>query len=107
MGWPGRRDDDLVSPATLCYHEQSTQIAVTMETVMATTITATFDGEVLRLDEPLELAPQTRVRITLVSEPPPCSFLQTAKSLNLEGPPDWSDRLESYLYGDAINHEDE
>jgi len=27
------------------------------------------------------------------------SFLRTARSLNLEGPADWSARLEDYLYG--------
>ena len=27
------------------------------------------------------------------------SFLQTARSLNLEGPADWSAKLETYLYG--------
>jgi hypothetical protein len=26
------------------------------------------------------------------------SFLETARSLNLDGPPDWSSRLEEYLY---------
>jgi hypothetical protein len=26
------------------------------------------------------------------------SFLDTARSLNLEGPPDWSERFEEYLY---------
>ena len=28
------------------------------------------------------------------------SFLKVARSLNLEGPPDWSSRLDDYLYGD-------
>ncbi|HEX9735701.1 MAG TPA: hypothetical protein VGG06_27390 [Thermoanaerobaculia bacterium] len=74
---------------------------------MTTTLSATFDGEVLRLDEPLDLAPNTRVRIILDPEPRPRSFLQTARSLSLDGPPDWSDRLESYLYGDATDDDDE
>jgi hypothetical protein len=30
----------------------------------------------------------------------PGSFLDTALSLRLAGPPDWSDNLDDYLYGD-------
>ena len=70
---------------------------------MTRTIEAVFDGEVLRPDEPLNLEPNTRVRITveddLVSEPKRRSFLRTARSLNLDGPPDWSEHIEEYLYG--------
>lgn len=70
---------------------------------MTRTVYATFDGEVLRPDEPVDLEPNTRVRITIESgeEPQsmPYSFLDTAMSLNLEGPPDWSARFEEYLYG--------
>ena len=32
---------------------------------MTKTLGATFDGEVLRLDEPLDLKPNTRVRVTI------------------------------------------
>jgi hypothetical protein len=28
------------------------------------------------------------------------SFIDTALALNLDGPPDWSENLEEYLYGD-------
>lgn len=67
------------------------------------TVTAIFDGEVLRPDEPVDLEPNTRVRLTIeASESPPektLSFLDTAASLNLEGPSDWSARFEDYLYG--------
>ena len=70
---------------------------------MSKTLEATFDGEGLRPDEPLELEPNTRVRLTIESttapEKQPKSFLRTARSLNLEGPPDWSERLDDYLYG--------
>ena len=70
---------------------------------MTRTMTATFDGEVLRPDEPVDLKPNTKVRITIeASEPQPektLSFLDTAASLNLEGPADWSERFEEYLYG--------
>lgn len=76
---------------------------------MATTLTATFDGIVLRLDEPLGLAPNTRVRITVEPEKrvgESRSFLSTARSLDLEGPSDWSDRLEEYLYGGASSDDE-
>jgi len=69
---------------------------------MTTTLTATYDGEVLRLDEPIELEPNTRVNVTIETTRPIVkknrSFLRTALSLNLQGPPDWSARLEDYLY---------
>jgi predicted DNA-binding antitoxin AbrB/MazE fold protein len=68
---------------------------------MSKTLEAIFDGEVLRPEEPLELPPDTRVRITIETtdnnQLPPTSFLQTARSLKLDTPPDWSDRLEEYL----------
>jgi hypothetical protein len=76
---------------------------------MTKTLFATFDGEVLRPDEPLPLAPNTRVRLTIETEAaksPARSFLQTARSLNLDGPPDWSARLEDYLYGDRTHPND-
>src|SRR5262249_49864068 len=69
---------------------------------MTRTVRATFDGQVLRPEEPLGLPPNTRVRVTVEAiEPeaaPPRSFLETARSLNLEGPPDWSARVEESLY---------
>jgi len=64
---------------------------------MNRTIEAVFDGQVLHPTEPLALEPNTRVRLTLEPVPPAepgaSSFLQTARSLNLEGPPDWSANL--------------
>lgn len=69
---------------------------------MTTTLDAIYDGKVLRLDEPIALAPNTRVRITIETSEPIIkkkrSFLQTARSLNLQGPSDWSARFEDYLY---------
>jgi predicted DNA-binding antitoxin AbrB/MazE fold protein len=69
---------------------------------MTTTLDAIYDGEVLRFDEPIELEPNTRVRITIEITRPIIkkrrSFLQTAQSLNLQGPSDWSARFEDYLY---------
>jgi hypothetical protein len=69
---------------------------------MTKTIEAIFDGKTLRPDEPLELAPNTRVRLTIEAPSPslaPLSFLRTARSLRLDGPVDWSANLEEYLYG--------
>lgn len=70
---------------------------------MSQTLDATFDGSVFRPDHPIELEPNTRVRITIepatTSEGSSESFLQVARSLNLDGPPDWSSRLDDYLYG--------
>lgn len=76
---------------------------------MIKTIEAVYDGEVLRPDEPLELQPNTRVRliITKLTTRPfkPRSFLRTARSLNLQGPPDWSERIEEYLYEGPTDEE--
>ena len=70
---------------------------------MIKTFEAVFDGEVLRPQEPLALQPNTRVRITIettaTSETKPQSFLKTARALNLQGPSDWSSKIEEYLYG--------
>ncbi len=69
---------------------------------MPQTIDAIFDGQVLQPAEPVALAPNTRVRITIEPIAPPeeipPSFLRTARELNLEGPPDWSVQIETYLY---------
>ncbi len=66
-------------------------------------IEATFDGTVLCPDEPLELEPNTRVRIVVETVLPPQeaapSFLRVARSLQVEGPPDWATNLDKYLYG--------
>jgi hypothetical protein len=69
-----------------------------------TTLYATFDGQVLRPEEPIPLPPNTRVRVLLEpaeSAPGPGaarSFLSVARSLDLAGPRDWSARLDEYLY---------
>ena len=73
---------------------------------MTKTLKAVFDGEVLRPIEPVHLAPNTKVRLTLVIDEPataPQSFLQTARGLELDGPADWSENLDTYLYGQADN----
>jgi len=64
---------------------------------MTRTVTAMFDGAVLRLDERVDLEPNTRVRVTIEVIDPLAdeglSFLDTAASLNLEGPSDWSEKI--------------
>ena len=68
---------------------------------MVRTMQALYDGVVLRLEAPLPLEPNTRVRITietLEDGGEDASFLDTARSLNLTGPPDWAEDLDSYLY---------
>jgi hypothetical protein len=71
---------------------------------MSDTILATFDGQVFRPAQPVPLAPNTSVRLTIepIANPPekPASFLQTALAQRLEGPPDWATNLEEYLYGE-------
>jgi predicted DNA-binding antitoxin AbrB/MazE fold protein len=72
---------------------------------MVKTIEAVFDGTVFRPSEPIPLKPNTRVQITIETALPApdegLSFLQVARTLNLDGPPDWSANLEEYLYGEA------
>ncbi|HEY3393699.1 MAG TPA: antitoxin family protein [Lacipirellulaceae bacterium] len=71
---------------------------------MSTTIEATYDGSVFRPTQPVFLTPNTTVRLTVetlaTTAGPPTSFLQTARALNLQGPPDWASNLDEYLYGE-------
>jgi hypothetical protein len=88
---------------------------------MTKTVQAKFDGQAFYPEESMPIAPNTRVLLTVVSpetveekseEPQeesadaapvlgePYSFLKFAMSLNLDGPEDWSENLEGYLYGD-------
>jgi predicted DNA-binding antitoxin AbrB/MazE fold protein len=62
---------------------------------MSNIVLATFDGEVLRPDKPISLPPNSRVRLTLETEPTEdeISFLDVAQNLQLDGPVDWSNRL--------------
>ena len=69
---------------------------------MVQTLEAIFDGEVFRPDEHLVIAPNTRVRLVIEALPEDekisTSFLDTARSLDLDGPPDWAANIDSYLY---------
>jgi predicted DNA-binding antitoxin AbrB/MazE fold protein len=71
---------------------------------MSTTIEATYDDSVFRPTQPVGLTPNTTVRLTVETLPkvtePPTSFLQTARALQLQGPPDWARNLDDYLYGE-------
>jgi len=64
---------------------------------MTDIIEALYDGKVFRPTGPVALAPNTRVRMTIKSLPSAeregTSFLRTARALELEGPPDWSDNI--------------
>jgi hypothetical protein len=72
---------------------------------MTQTVEAVYDGAVLRPETALGLEPNTRVRLTVevlrARETTHQSFLQTARSLDLQGPTDWSANLDNYLYGDG------
>jgi hypothetical protein len=84
---------------------------------MSTTLYATYDGEVLRPESPVLLAPDTRVRVTIEAEleeprtsmPGECNpyaWLDFLESANLDGPPDWSERLHEYLYGEGARRDE-
>lgn len=90
---------------------------------MELTLDATFDGEVFRPDKPVALEPNTKVKIIVEEEPEkllpaempktnlklvempkrgkgkPYAVLEYLKSLNLDGPSDFSKNLDDYLYG--------
>lgn len=62
-----------------------------------------------QLEEPLNLAAGTRVTIIIESVLPneiksPKTFLETAQSLQLQGEPDWSEKIDQYLSGETIDH---
>lgn len=70
---------------------------------MTTVVEATYDGSVFRPAHPVELEPNTAVRLTvemIQGTNGPASFLDVAESLNLDGPPDWSANHDRYLYGE-------
>jgi predicted DNA-binding antitoxin AbrB/MazE fold protein len=70
---------------------------------MTEIIEALYDGAVFCPDEPIALAPNTRVRLVVETLPPAGSeapsFLRTARALRLDGPADWSENLDEHLYG--------
>ena len=73
---------------------------------MNTAIEAVFDGNVFLPVKPLALKPNSRVMMIveiIPAAPSTTSFIQTARSLNLDGPSDWSKNLDNYLYGDKTD----
>ena len=72
---------------------------------MTQTVEAIYDGKVIRPDSALSLKPNTRVKVIVEeitnnkSKEPRQGFLATARSLNLDGPADWSEQVDHYLYG--------
>lgn len=79
---------------------------------MVTTVTATFDGQVLQPDWPLELEVNTRYLIT-VHKIPTKPENGTAWGIlaeftgTIEAPSDWSEEHDHYLYGVPKQHNHE
>lgn len=70
---------------------------------MTRTVTAVFDGQVLRPDTPLDLEPNARYVVTIEpasseSEGDAWDVLERLSG-SLEAPPDWSREHDHYLYG--------
>ncbi|MFM6022775.1 MAG: hypothetical protein ACKPER_07610 [Dolichospermum sp.] len=79
--------------------------------MMLQELEAVFDGTALQLEVPLNLAAGTRVRIVVESiltneVNPSKTFLRTAQSLKLQGEPDWSEKIDQYLYGVTLSDND-
>lgn len=68
---------------------------------MARTLHVTFDGKVLRPEEPVDLKLNTRYVVTIEHEEEKSDFLDTLVKLagTAEGPEDWSVEHDHYLYG--------
>ncbi|MBW4562010.1 MAG: hypothetical protein KME32_12810 [Mojavia pulchra JT2-VF2] len=69
---------------------------------MAEKITAVFDGKVFYPTEAMALPANTRVRLTIEILPPDkqesVSFIMSARSLKLSGPPNWAANIDKYKY---------
>ncbi len=70
---------------------------------MAKTLHVTFDGEVLRPEESMDLEPNASYIITIEQKEPVKSQSLWSVLNNLtgtvEGPTDWSEEHDHYLYG--------
>lgn len=67
---------------------------------MTIVIEAVFDGKVFVPIKPLDIEPDTPVKISVQTDSSgPYSFLDVAQSIDLDGPPDWATKLDEYLYG--------
>ena len=70
---------------------------------MEKTVNATFDGEVFRPDDPVDLEPNTKVTLKLDVKSKkkvgkPYAFLDFLRSANIDAPPDYAANLDDYLY---------
>ncbi|MBA2334003.1 MAG: antitoxin family protein [Acidobacteriota bacterium] len=86
---------------------------------MEKTVDATFDGEVFRPNEPVDLASNTKVKVIieekklkLVEVPKkgkaePYAFFKYLRTLKLDGPIDFSTNLDDYLYHGKPMNDDE
>jgi hypothetical protein len=78
------------------------------EETMIHKVEATYDGEIVRPEEPLHLAPHSRFTMSYEGlEDQPQAKSEIARSMQVEGPPDWSERLDHYLYGGMVGDGDE
>jgi len=88
--------DDIASVGGLLADRETVPMRIVRDAV--------FDGLVLRPEDPIPLDPATRVRVTVealrVKTGEPYCSLRAMLAANLDGPPDWSERLHEYLYGD-------
>ena len=74
---------------------------------MTFSIGATFDGSSFQPDEPPPLRPNSRVVLQVepaeaepeADAPGAVSFFDVALGMDLDGPPDWSSRIDHDLYG--------
>ncbi len=69
---------------------------------MIQVLEAMFDGEVFRPVGAVKLAANTKVQLVIQtpSDQSDVSFLDVAEQLQLEGPSDWSVRVDDYLNAD-------
>lgn len=90
---------------------------------MEKTVDATFDGEVFRPDQPVDLESNTKVKVIieentkkkklkLVEIPKkgkaePYAFFKYLRTLKLDGPSDFSLNLDDYLYHGKPMNDDE
>ncbi len=69
---------------------------------MSKILKAIYDGDVFRPETTTGLSPNTHVKLTVdvivENSNKEKSFLKTAKSLNIDGPEDWSENFKDYLY---------
>ena len=74
---------------------------------MTKILEAVFDGKVLRPVEPLNLKPGSKVKLKLeVTDSKTTSFTEIAETLGAEGPADWSQNIDKYLYGADHDNDD-